>query len=184
MNQLIAITVVFAISVVAPSMAQAPAGDAKTPRQVVEDFLAMETRGGRLTPEGWAKADEFFAHPVPVPHEKRVVVISKHYSVYETSVNGDRAEVYNDYEDLGRIDSELRYTAASPGLLKTTATYHLVRTHPSDSSSEWKITEPATTLWLNTEAAATYVAESRDKTSSPAFKKNADRTLVILRRHQ
>ena len=187
MKQLLAISIVLGICTAIPIMAQAPADSAKAPKQVVEEFLAMETQGGRLTAEGWAKADGFFVHPVPMPHEKRVVVVSKDYSVYEVSVKEDRAEVYNDFEDLGSIDSALRYTAPPSGFLETTTVYHLVTLDRSNSSagkaksSEWKITEPASTLWLNVETAIRYVAARRDKTTNPAI--NADRTLAILRRH-
>lgn len=188
MKQVLA--VVLAISVAVPILTQARGDSAKSPEQVVEEFLAMETRGGRLTPEGWAKADEFFVRPVPTPPEKRVVVISKDYSVYEASVKEDRAEVCNDYEDLGRIDSALHYTAPPSGFLKTTATYHLVRARRLKSSTEtvgsslgWKIADPSITLWLNLETAMRYVAAMRNKTGDPVVRRNADETLAVLRRH-
>src|SRR6267154_2167860 len=161
---------------------------ASLPSRCSKRTFAMETRGGRLSKAGWTRGDRFFASPVPMPLQRHVVVISEHHSVYETSINGDRAEVSNDIEDLGRIDSTLHYTPPPPGVLKMTAIYHLVKNHPSNSStraaeaSAWKITDPGPTLWLNRETAMRYVLDARDKTSDPAVRKNADQTLAILRR--
>jgi len=111
------------------AIAQASGEGTKGPKQVVEEFLAMETNGGRLTPEGWHQADAFFARPAPEPSGRRIVVISPNHSVYETWTKGDQAEVYNDCEGLGRIDTALRYTPPESGVLKTTGVYRLVRTH-------------------------------------------------------
>ncbi len=97
------------------AIAQAPGEGSKGPKQVVEEFLAMETNGGRLTPEGWHQAEAFFVRPAPEPSGRRIVVISPNYSVYETWTKGDRAEVYNDCEGLGRIDPALRYTPPASG---------------------------------------------------------------------
>jgi hypothetical protein len=171
------------------AVAQASGEGTKGPKQVVEEFLAMETNGGRLTPEGWRQADAFFARPAPEPSRRHIVVISPNYSVYETWTKGDQAQVYNDCEGPGQIDTALRYTPPESGVLKTTGVYRLVRTQEGVSptstirSTEWKIEEPPTFLWLNKETAVRYVAEMRDKTSGPLVKKNADRTLAVLRRH-
>src|SRR5260221_10338784 len=180
------VTVLELISSAGNAVAQHSGEESKSPKQVLEAYLAMETRGGRLSKAGWTRGDSFFASPVPMPLQRGVVVISEHYSVYETSVNGDRAEVSNDIEDLGRIDSALHYTAPPPGLLKMTAVYHLINTHPHGRAAEtlgWRITDPGTTLWLNRETAMRYVLDMRDKTSDPTVRKNADQTLTILRQH-
>jgi len=171
------------------AIAQASGEGTKGPKQVVEEFLAMETNGGRLTPEGWHQADAFFARPATEPSGRRIVVISPNHSVYETWTKGDQAEVYNDCEGLGRIDTALRYTPPESGVLKTTGVYRLVRTQEGISpastirSSQWKIEEPPTFLWLNKETAIRYVAAMRDKTGDPVIRKNADRTLAVLKRH-
>jgi hypothetical protein len=109
------------------AVAQASGEGTKGPKQVVEEFLAMETNGGRLTPEGWRQADAFFARPAPEPSRRHIVVISPNYSVYETWTKGDQAQVYNDCEGLGQIDTALRYTPPESGVLKTTIP---PRTHP------------------------------------------------------
>jgi len=70
------------------AIAQAPGEGIKGPKQVVEEFLAMETNGGRLTPEGWHQAEAFFVRPAPEPSGRRIVVISPNYSVYETWTKG------------------------------------------------------------------------------------------------
>jgi len=182
------VTMLGLISWTGNAVAQRSGEESKSPKQVVEAYLALETRGGRLSKAGWTRGDNFFANPVPMPVQRRVVVISDHYAVYETSVNEDRAEVSNDYEDLGRIDSTLHYTAPPPGFLKTTVIYHLAKTSKLSSRAAetlaWKITDPSTTLWLNRETAMRYVLDTRDKTSDPTVRKNADQTLATLRRHQ
>src|SRR5439155_1346316 len=101
---------------------------------------------------------------------------------------GDRAEVYNDCEGLGRIDPALRYMPPASGVLKTTGVYRLVRiqeaTSPASTirSSQWKIEEPPTFLWLNKETAIRYVAAMRDKTGDVASWMRTRRyTPVVLR---
>jgi hypothetical protein len=177
--------------------AQSPISQTKSPKEVVEEFLRMETEGGRLTPEGWAKAGAFFVRLSPPPRDRVIVVIARNYSVDEMWVRGDRAQVYNGYEDLGRIDSSLRYRSPDKSLFKTATLYHLTLTNKHEELGlsektprevagplEWRIEDAATVLWLTLNTATRYVTEMRDKAADPTVRENGDATIMILKRLQ
>jgi hypothetical protein len=164
----------------------------ESPVTVVKGFLEMETNGGRLTPDGWEKANAlFFVRPVAVPKKRIVVVISKDYSVDEIAIRANKAVIYHGYMDLGTIDSMLRYHAPDPRLLKTATLYHLIfadthlQSRPNESTAErtyeWKIEDPVTGLWLDVESAVRYVADVRRGSKDPIVAKNADQTIEVLK---
>jgi hypothetical protein len=51
-----------------------PQSGQKSPKEVVEEFCKFETAGGRLTTEGWKKAERFFASSLPPPKTKTILV--------------------------------------------------------------------------------------------------------------
>lgn len=177
-----------------PSQAQTNATN--SPKEVVEQFWKIETEGGRLTPEGWRKAEDFFLHPNPTPQKKTIAVISGKYkyAVDERWVKKNKAEIANGCFDLGRIDDSLTYTPPDPRYAKTAVIYHLVLTDKrwelgSDGVTEkevsgpftWRIENAEPVFWLTVDAASRYVRERRDKTTDPTIKKNADATLARLK---
>jgi len=147
---------------------QSETKEAKSPREVVEEFWKLETQGRRLTPEGWRKAAIFFVHPGSPPQKKTLAVISgrNKYSVDERWIKGDRAEIWNGCIDLGRIDDALRYTPPDPRYDKAVVSYHLVLTDKHwefgpDAVTEkevsgplaWRIENPEPIFWLTVETA-------------------------------
>jgi hypothetical protein len=73
---------------------QTGTNETKSPKEVVEEFWKLETRAGRLTPEGWRKAGIFFLHPNPILQKKTIAVVSGkyEYSVDEQWIKGNKAE--------------------------------------------------------------------------------------------
>lgn len=170
-----------------------------SPKEVVEHLWEMGVRGELLTTEGWSTASSFYAKPSPEPSDKSFGVYSNYYGLYRVSINGDKAEVVMDYDDGGRIDSNLRYSPPSkPKAFKTGIVFNLTLT-PSytqmfgpDGKTEierkpmgpgysaWKIEGPTFPRWTTVNTAIRYVLEMRNKTTDPATKKNADETLTKL----
>jgi hypothetical protein len=187
---------IFAASVV---WSQMVTEEVKPPKEVVEEFWKLETTGGRLTPEGWAKAAVFFVRLYPQPRKRTIAVISGKYkySVDVRWVREGHAEIANGYVDLGRIDDTLRYTRGDTRPLKTAVLYHLVLTDKRwergpDGLREievsgplaWRIENPEPLLWLTVDTAIRYVNEQRATASDRDLRRNAEDTLAQLKKLQ
>jgi hypothetical protein len=70
------------VSVVASSsVSQQSVTTNKSPKALVEEFWKMETRGGRLTTEGWRSADRYFVRPIEPPNERVIGVVDNGFSI-------------------------------------------------------------------------------------------------------
>jgi len=164
----------------------------RSPRKVVEDFWNMEIDGGRLTPQGWNRAEQFFVRPTPMPMKKVISVVYKGSVISDPIVHGTRAEVTVDIQPQGRINSELLFIPSESyksGLLVRLTLTDKHREQDSHSrlgketigAPEWRIEGAGNMLWISVDTAIRYVTEMRAKTSNPLIKKNADRTLAKLK---
>jgi hypothetical protein len=96
------------------------------------------------------------------------------------SADDQKAEVAVDYEDLGRVDTWLRFSFPSARPARVTVKYHLVR--QSDlSPPRWKIEAPQPSAWASLDAAIKYVNEMRAKAADPVIREHADKTLDTLK---
>lgn len=96
----------------------------------------------------------------------------------ETSRRSDEAEVQTKWTDyFGSIDSSLRYKAPDPIVVGTIYVYDLVLTR-----NGWKIKGSPQERWTTIDKALPYLQEVRDKSHDPKLKRNAERTIKILRR--
>ncbi len=175
-------------------LAQTMGTEAKSPKEVVEQFLKMETQGGRITPEGWRKASTFFVRPSRPSRDIRVFVVYRDYAVWNPVIKGTTATVMMDIYSEGRIDSALRYTPPDAHSYKSGIMFKLVLTdkywelgpHGNATTEvagprEWRIDEASPMLVLNAQSAIRYVNEMRDRTTDPVTKKNARTTLLALK---
>jgi hypothetical protein len=165
----------------------------ESPKQVVERYFRFEADGGRLTAEGWQKANAFWVHPSQRPRNNEVTVIYKNFSVYEPAMKGSyTAEVKVEFLPQGVINSQLRFTPSQT--YKAAAIYRLVLTDkhwelgaPGEPPKEvtgpaqWLIDGIETTEWITVEAAIQYVTKMRDQTTESNIKSNGDRTLATLK---
>jgi hypothetical protein len=171
------------------------------PRQQVLEFLQWDFSGVlfRVTTEdsgfNHTTASQFFLkYDVTLPKEAMIWVISPEYAVDDVSIEGSRAEVYFGFEPFGHIDGALQWHAPDPRIMKYADMFHLSLSdkrweagadgktipHPVNPP-QWLITDPAP-LYLNVEAAIRYVAGRREQTADPTLRKNADATLVTLKK--
>lgn len=184
---------VVAISAVSLS-AQHSTISQNSPKQVIDQFLKMVISGELQTSHGWKKADALFAHPRPMPDGKPVVVIGEDYSVRETRVAGNHAEVIVTYRELGEIDSSLHYSPPEASSRRLVAQYDLILTSKGTSvtagtaeatgARQWRIENLQRVVWMGLAAAVRYVTEIRDKSTDPLIKRNASITLMELRKFQ
>ena len=174
---------------------QAQGTSTNSPKEVGAAFWKLETEGGRLSPEGWRKAQDFFVRLGAAPQKKNVAVISAKVkcATDERNVKENRTEIVNQCIDLGRIDDRLRYS--DPGYDrydKINVVHILVLTDKhwevgaSGTEKEvigpltWRIENPEPVIWITVHAALQYVTKARQETAEPELRKNADRTLAAL----
>ncbi|MGA9964280.1 MAG: hypothetical protein WBQ10_03665 [Terriglobales bacterium] len=187
---------VISITVIA-AVAQAPQSNEKATERVVRQYEKLIADGALLTPEGWKKTSRIFGCSNPYPKGGEVLLTSQAGLIGENWVRGDRAEVeWKGTDFRGSIDSDLRYKPAlhSSDVIPAILDYSLVFTNKhidiEEGGStkevlgtwEWKIEGPQSERWATVERAIIYVREMRDKSDDPAIKKNANKTIAILKR--
>lgn len=172
----------------------------KSRTEVVDDIWRMATYGELLTSEGWSKACEFYTDPTPFSGNKVVLIMSNYWGqYYEGGLKDSSTDVEMGYIDMGKIDSALRYTPPpKTDAVKTGLLYHLVAVPayskmygPDGKVSKtpvgarfWQIQGSPGPPWTTVNTAIRYVLETREKTTDPVVKKNADQTLAkLLRLH-
>ena len=111
--------------------------------------------------------------------------------------DGAEAEVETKWTDyLGSIDGDLKYKAPQdPHVtmtvyqfkLRFTDKYRLLDSHgellrETVGQREWRIAEPLSTRWATVDKALAYVISARNSTGNLVMKKNAERTIRILRK--
>jgi hypothetical protein len=170
-------------------------------QDALESFWKMETQGSRLTPEGWYKASEFFSgRPSPPPQERAISIVSSSCSVGTTSVNQKTAELYLFCSEFKILNSKLlledpphNAPSGGPVLTGMWIPFKLVLSdkrwefgpgiEPRETKDDahWRIDGFLTRDFLNRFAAVNYVTERRDKSTDPAIKQNAEKTIAILK---
>ncbi|MHB8524881.1 MAG: hypothetical protein ACYDD2_01815 [Candidatus Acidiferrales bacterium] len=207
MKRLFAFGAAFFVLTVVPVCAQAARVKQKSPAEVVRDFLKIETTGGRLTPEGWNKASAFFIRP-QMPFGNKVIHVILNFNAdvaYETARTENWAEVYGGTNEVGQLDSSLRFdpTLQPPNpyhvafIVGPSIKFNLVLTDrhwqlESDGvmgkevtgQPEWKIVDDLPGIFITVDAAVRYVTKMRAKTSDPVTRKNADSALAALKHLQ
>ena len=102
-----------------------------SPRGVVERLWNMGVTGELLTTEGWNTASGFYVKPDTTRRDKSFNVYSNYYGLDRVSINGDKAEVVMEFDNGGRIDSNLRYTPPPKTIaFKTAVAFQLTLTPP------------------------------------------------------
>jgi hypothetical protein len=166
----------------------------KPTEKVVQQYEKVVAEGFLLTPEGWKHASRLWDSSDPYPKDGEIVVRSAGGSIGEDWVKGNRAQVETKWNDLyGRIDSALRYKPEGPngeGIAMVQEFPLVCVTQPSlkdepgsgGCAGEWKIAGPQQSRVATIPVAIRYVSEMRDKSTDPINRKNANRTIAILKR--
>jgi hypothetical protein len=194
---------IFALLVVGASgstatLAQAPGCPDDGPKKTIETLWAMAARGELLTTEGWRRASGYFTRQDPKLAGKVVQVVSDYYGVNSYSNDGTAAIVDMEYSDAGQIDAALRYRPPHGTLADKTSLRYRVVSGPSfmvmygpdgktkvqekeiPEEKAWQVEGPPSAPWATVNAAIRYVLETREKTTDPVIKNNADQTLAKL----
>ena len=167
----------------------------KPTESLVRRYEKLIAAGDLLTPAGWKRASQLFEKSSAYPPSGEIYLVSTGGAVGEDWVKGDRAQVETKWDDnYGTIDSALRYKPPSPsGRIAMAQMFSLVLTHaqPDGSGNSTPLTEPAAEWKFEGDlhirsatvyAAIRYVQRMRDRSTDPAIRKNAARTIAALKR--
>ncbi len=164
----------------APRDSTSPCGDIDAVL-VVEGLWNYASAGELLSAEGWTHAmSQFFTGPSDFPQD--FTVVGNHYGVSHASRKGERIEITVQSAELGRIDSQLRFTTnPSP---TGNPDFYISRLVFGPTPSRWRIEGPLGYRWTTVNTAIRYVSEVHDNSKDPVVKKNAEKTLDVLRKYK
>jgi hypothetical protein len=200
MKRPLILAIVLAFSVIAVWAQVPPELPTESAKDVVERLWCMATSGYLLTSTGWNSVSKLFVQPDVRPASKDIVVMSNYWGVSEKreSATSSKADILTEYEEVGRLDSALRFTTklhSSDG--KTWMAYHVALTTihipvlKADGKTvereiagpvQWRIQGHPDFAWTTVNTAICYVIEMRAKTNDPVIKKNANDSIAILMR--
>ena len=152
-------------------------------KDVVQQFVNLDVKGLRLTPQGWMQADALFTRHTEPSRPKFVVVIARRYAVSQDTTKKNYFVL--GYDDVGHIDtSTLRFTPTHiAGVMWSYKGYTVVprATHERNAST-WLIegAQPDE-MYLPAAVAIRWASEVHDKTSDPTIRKNSDQTIVAIK---
>ncbi len=182
--------------------AVAQSNSSETPLQVIQKFWGLEVQGGRLTPEGRDGAAKFFEDRRPPGMGLlRFHVISNDWKMDENKIEAasDRAVFYVAFTEYGEIREDLEFirnpthTADGVWIKETDARYVLVLTDrhweftddgPREirGVKEWLIRDGGHDVIVSLDTAIRYVSNIYKESNRAVVRKNAARTLIVLRR--
>jgi hypothetical protein len=178
--------------------ARQPEAPDSTPEEVVKHLCTVDANGTRLTPKGWQEASELFLHPQPFPAALAIRIARGVCANMAAEDVGAEVLVGVDYLGLGRLDASMHFTwAAHPnsGPMKWRYFYTLVSSDAhrkfapgggapagNKGPAKWKIKTFQPEPIVSVDAATQYVTGVLKGTKDPVVKRNAERTLAILRK--
>ena len=167
----------------------------QSPKRVVATYRRVDANGERLTTSGWKKCNVFFLHP-GFPPRDRVIGVMAGEIVGEATVKGDKAEVWTEFDFLGKVYPTGRFSRSldgSPpvkGPVPSSSKYRLILVDQHSNSgageaagggaSRWKIEDFASDSMVKVNVAIRYLERLRDKSDNDDVKKNAERSIAEL----
>jgi hypothetical protein len=152
--------------------------DGKATSLTVLQYEKLVTDGTLLSPEGWKRAAKLFEVSIPYPEAGVIDLTSTGGFVGETSRQNDLAEVWTKWTDnLGSIDSALRYRSPDQNVVGTIYVFHLVFI-----GRKWKIAGLSRNRTATVDRALRYVTEMRNRSADPVIRENANKTIAVLKR--
>jgi len=188
-----AITLVLAgLLALVSAIAESPKKELKPTERLIKQYQKLVADGALLNPEGWRRASKLFVRSDPYPANGEIQLISTGGLVGEDWEKADRAQVGTKWNDaFGTIDSALRFKAAyEGGSIGMIETFNLVRQSGGVENdlkagavpaTGWKIEETLKSRSATIPAAIKYLERMRDQSTDSIIRRNAERTIRILR---
>ena len=177
--------------------AQAPKTQPKPTELVVKRYERLILRGELLNPEGWRLTSRLFTKSQPYPENSEIQVEwTGTHALGEEWNDGTRAQVntkWNDY--YGTIDSKLRFKASEFAPLPTMESFRLIyvprhyaakgrQNFSNTPQGEWKIEGLLSARTASIPVSIKYLEKKHDATGDPILRKNAERSIRVLRKLQ
>jgi len=154
-----------------------------SPRDILNRFCDLDGHGEQLSPGGWEKLAALFL--TPGTPRRDIVTVVKDFVVSNPAFDGNKAEFYVEYLELGQIDQSNLVFSTLPAV-NVRVMFTLVRTPKTGSDredgSEWRIArrgvpEPHLTV----AAAIGYATELRAKAKDAVARQDANKLLATLK---
>jgi hypothetical protein len=169
-------------------------------KSVLSHFCDADAKGEQLTTEGWRRIAAIFLKPGS-PRRERVFVIRDFVirdfvitavtQKSEGTLIGNSASYYVSYTTLGVIESsQALFSPDPPRMFVEPSVFVVKQSAPGSNKTStqveqvnaWRIEGPVPEPHLNISAAISYATELRAKAETQMIRRNAERTLVALKR--
>ena len=186
-----------------PAVGQRVPNEAKSPKQMVEEFVRSDLDGERLTEKGRSKLSGFFVQQSQPQKDEKIVVVSPEYDLRQAELSSDRAKFHVLFRQFyGKLDSVLDFEPApdraSNGVLikgGILSSFTLIRVGKHggseplmqekanvDGDTEWKIDGSQPPVCISLATARRYLSEISTADGDPTRRNNASRALATLRK--
>ena len=169
-----------------------------SPEETLDAFYKLINNGALLTPDGWRRAARMFERESARPDEQVIFVVTRFpLGNGPMDVSGDRAVAYQKWvDDVGTIDSKFRYHSPPKEerevegvirvvrLVRTAKHWELAvdnRVEEINGPIQWRIEGALTARTASRAAAIRYLTGKYEKSTDPALKANAEKTIAILK---
>ena len=106
------LSLAFAFILFVPALGQRVPSQAKSPQQVLEEFVRSDLRGDRLTEKGRSKLSAFFVQKSGPRKDEKIVVVSPEYDLRQAELSSDHAKFHVQFRQFyGKLDSVLNFQA-------------------------------------------------------------------------
>ena len=170
---------------------------------VVEALWNRAAAGDLLTQQGWADATSAgsFTETSDPPKGGSFLVVANRYWITNISREGDKILVPVETAELGRVDSAMRFVATrhenpdfyayrlvygpTPMAMWTSDGKQLLKqTVTMTGPNRWRIEGSLRYRWTTLNTAIRYVMDTRDKSTDPSLRANAEKTVEMLRKYR
>jgi hypothetical protein len=175
--------------------AQAAQSESRSPKGLIEEFVKIETKGGRLTTDGRLQTCKFFVRASAFEPHPKILIIGPDYLVWDpvVPVASGKTQINVEIDPKGFIDAKLKFAPVGQQFMKNSAQYSLVLADVesqanSDCKSKkdlsdrknWMIDGPNNVLMITVDTALRYLESERNKLVDSAIKKNVEDTISQL----
>jgi hypothetical protein len=165
------------------------------PEGALSQFIQMQMDGAGLAAGDSGQLDIFLVRPAQFRQDK--IGVARNFGIRRTALAVNKAEAFVQYDAIGEVDLQLRFTTPSANGNTVRQDYKLIFDNDYSSASagsgapshvigpsRWRIEEAPPQQWVSVATAIKYATQMRDATRDPAIRENADKTLATLSRYR
>jgi hypothetical protein len=167
----------------------------QSPLVVLSQFVALETDGRGLTPDGLEQFQSLVVQPPSWRRDR--IHVARSYVVKGGAPSENRADLYVEYSAIGELDSSLGFTGVGSDQATVREEYTLVFDNKYTLAAygraparellgpnRWRIQTVPPEQWITVNAAIRYVTQMREAATDPVARDNAEKTIATLSRYR